>query len=98
VWHWIIAHFLQETGTSSSASRAYNFWSGFGSDIGELAIVGGLVSVYRQHNCHTKGCWRLGKHPVDGTPWRVCRRCHPTIADKAPTRAAIHADHQMAQQ
>ena len=21
------------------------------------------------HKCHYDGCWRLGKHRIDGTPW-----------------------------
>ena len=55
-------HFLDFIGLTST-NKMYNFWSGFGSDIGELAIVGAL---YRHVNCHEKGCWRLG-HNVNGT-------------------------------
>jgi hypothetical protein len=57
----------------------YGFWSGFGSDLGELAIAGALV---RMVNCHEKGCWRFGlfykghvvchkhRHNVGGTDGR----------------------------
>jgi hypothetical protein len=97
-WHqWLIVHLSQETGTSSASSRAYQFWSGFGSDIGEVAIIGGLVGIFRQHTCHTKHCYRIAKHPVEGTPYKVCRKCHPTIGNKAPTRAEIHSAHREAQ-
>lgn len=63
--HWLAVH----TGTVNESGTYYGFWSGFGSDLGELAIIGGLIQMYRKHNCHTQGCWRIGKHTVDGTPW-----------------------------
>jgi hypothetical protein len=62
----------------------YGFWSGFGSDLGELAIVGALVAMVRKHVCHVKGCWRIGRLPIEGTSWIVCRKHHP---DDAPTAA-----------
>lgn len=52
----------------TGTGRWYNFWSGSGSDIGELAIVGALL---RHVNCHESGCWRLGHH-INGT--LVCKR------------------------
>ena len=39
------------------------------TDQNEVAILGGVISLYRKHSCHTSGCWRIGKHTVDGTPW-----------------------------
>lgn len=55
----------------------YLWWSGAGSDLGELAIVGGLVTLVTKHNCHVKRCPRIGRHPVEGTAFMVCRRHHP---------------------
>ena len=46
-------------------------------DIGELAIVGALAAMVRQHNCEVHHCWRLGRHVVEGTGLRVCRKHHP---------------------
>ena len=78
-----------------SPSTAYNFWSGFGSDIGEVAIVGGLVHMARAANCHVKGCWRVGRHPVDGTAFKTCARHHPTVDHTVRVTAAhvasVHA-------
>ena len=54
----------------------YGFWSGAGSDITELAILGAIIQGARHINCHSKGCWRVGK-PVDGTPYRACHHHHP---------------------
>jgi hypothetical protein len=57
--------------------NGYQFWSGIGSDAGELAILGGIIAIYRRHNCHIRRCWRLSwhVHPEHGHP--VCRRHHP---------------------
>jgi hypothetical protein len=74
MWAWLL-HF---TGVRPlQPSYWYNFWSGFGANFGELAIVGGLLTIVRQHNCHVHRCWRLGRHEVEGTPHKVCRRHHP---------------------
>lgn len=76
IWHllhWLAVH----TGTVNEAGPYYGFWSGFGSDIGEIAIIGGMVTIYRKHNCHVKGCWRIARHPVPGTDFIVCRRHMP---------------------
>ena len=85
-------HFLYYIFGISGTGSWYAFWSGIGSDIGEIAIFSGLISLYRKHNCHAKGCWRLGRHPVAGTPYTVCRHHHP---EGAPTHqkitAAFHA-------
>ena len=71
--HWL-SHFL---GLDNLSGPYYGFWSGFGSDLSELAIAGGLIGVLRKHNCHVRWCWRVGRHPVEGTPFVVCRRHHP---------------------
>ena len=88
-WQPIMVHLSQETGTSSGASRAYDFWSGFGSDIGEATLVAGIVAALRHRNCHAKGCLRLG-HPVAGTPYVACHKHHP--AHTPPTRN-VSAEH-----
>jgi len=50
---------LRALGIDDVSGPWYAFWSGFGSDLGELAIVGAII---RHVNCHQKGCWRLGHH------------------------------------
>jgi len=59
IWllHWLAVH----TGTINEGGPYYGFWSGFGSDIGEVAII---------------GCWRLGRHQT-GAGHHVCRGHHP---------------------
>lgn len=68
--HWLWVH----TGTGNEAGPWYGFWSGFGSDLGEVALVGAVLGGYRKHNCHQSRCWRIGRHIVDGTPW--CNKHH----------------------
>jgi hypothetical protein len=63
-------------GIDNLSGRWYGFWSGIGSDLGELAIVGGLVTLVRHRNCEVHHCWRLGRHPTDGGHM-VCRKHHP---------------------
>jgi hypothetical protein len=74
-WMW----FLHFTGSDNENSTNYGFWSGFGSDLGEAAIFGGLIALYRKHNCHLHRCWRIGRHPLEGTPYVLCRHHHPQV-------------------
>ena len=59
----------------------YMFWSGIGSDFGQLtlitAVLAGLVTLWHQHNCHVHNCPRLQwhVHPDHGHP--VCKKHHP---------------------
>ena len=76
-WRHGLQHWLAvRTGTINEPGPEYGFWSGFGSDIGEVAIVGGLISVYRRNNCEVHGCWLLGRHQT-AAGHHVCRRHHP---------------------
>lgn len=69
------------------------FWGGFGSCLSEFAILG---VVWKHLNCNTKGCWRIGRHHVEGTPYKVCRRCHPTVPTAGASLAQIHGAHRWA--
>lgn len=69
-----LAHIL---GLDNASGHWYLFWSGIGSDITEFGIVVGLVALVRKHQCHVDRCWRIGRHPVGGTAYIVCRKHHP---------------------
>lgn len=58
----------------------YAFWSGFAQGV---PLFGGLYLLARKHNCHVHGCWRVGRHPVDGTSYIVCKSHHPAGATSA---------------
>lgn len=85
IWWW----FQHVTGVDYSSGPAYGFWSGFGSDIGELAILGGIVQLYRQHNCAIKGCYRIGHYEVQGTKYKTCHK-HAT----GPHHTKLIQDHK----
>jgi len=88
LWGWF-SHVL---GLDNLSGPFYGFWSGFGSDITELAILGGLVSVYLRHNCHVKRCWRIGRERVEGTTLVVCRKHHPHDAPEAHEIGGLHEE------
>lgn len=98
--HWLAVH----TGSSNTpgAPPNYNFWSGSGSDIGEVTILGGLLAIYKRHNCHTRWCWRFGRHDftddATGLTYRLCRHCHPEHPGRQLHRARIAVIHERNQQ
>lgn len=69
----------------------YGFWSGAGSDIGEATLVGAIIVAVRRVNCHGKGCWRVVTHPVDGTPFKACRKHHPVLSHQPRITAEVMA-------
>jgi hypothetical protein len=77
--HWL----AQLLGLNDPSGRAYAWWSGAGSDLGELAILGGMAGIYRRHQCHVRRCWRIARQQVEGTTWHVCHRHHPAGAPTA---------------
>jgi hypothetical protein len=93
----LVNGFLTFIGVYNGNSRWYLFWGGFGSCLSELAI---LVVVWRKINCHAKGCYRIGLHHVEGTPYITCGKHHPTHpgsgAVTAEQIAQAHTDAQAA--
>jgi hypothetical protein len=73
--HWTAIHI----GSTKESGPYYGFWSGFGSDISEGAIAVGLYTGLRKVNCHSKMCWRIGHHPLEGTPYHLCKKHHPDV-------------------
>ena len=91
VWHWIEVH----TGTVNESGPYYVLWSGFGSDIGEIAIIGGLLQILHHHNCHVKGCWRIARHTyqMDGAEYKLCRKHHPATPSRLHTAEVFLTHH-----
>lgn len=60
--------------------NGYQFWSGIGSDFGELTIITAIVVWWKTHECHVDGCHRFGKHPFQH--YKLCKKHHPAVPDK----------------
>jgi hypothetical protein len=93
--HWVALH----TGIiNGGPDHYYNFWSGFGSDLGEATLITAVgVGVYtgvRKVNCHSKGCWRIGHHALEGTPYILCRHHHPGVPSGGATHEHILEQHR----
>lgn len=73
---------LHILGLDDATGHWYLFWSGIGSDISEIALLGGLAAFWRQHKCHTRRCWRFARHPHerDGVTYRLCAKHHPGVS------------------
>jgi len=78
ILYWLEIH----TGTVNESGPYYGFFSGFGSDIAEFAILGGVVQFYRQHNCHVKRCKRFKTfkfvEKATGNEYKLCKKHHPS--------------------
>jgi hypothetical protein len=74
-----------------ATGKWYSFWSSFGACLTYFAI---FVVAYRKLNCHAQGCWRLGLHHVEGTPFITCRKHHPTGGATVESIRQAHHDHQ----
>jgi hypothetical protein len=94
------------TGLDDLSGSWYGFWSGFGSDLGELALIGAVgtatYQLVKKYNCHEPGCWRVGTHPAAGGEFLLCYRHHPDFQGRKPSHEMIerlhaqHLEHQAA--
>jgi hypothetical protein len=76
----------------------YGFWSGFGSDLAEISVLGaigtGVYQLVKKFNCHQPGCWRVGNHPAAGGQFMLCYRHHPDYQGRRPGAALIERLHR----
>lgn len=66
-------------------------WSGIIGTVEGAGAFGAGYVLYRRHNCHVDGCWRVGRHAAAGGKYIVCRRHHP---EPAPTHAHVLQEHE----
>jgi len=94
--HWLAVH----TGSVNEPGVAPGnaFWGGVASDLGEVTLVGGMLAIYRKHNCHQRHCWRFGRHDftdeATGLTFRLCRKCHPAHPGRHLTKLHIARIHE----
>lgn len=78
IWHWLQEFLGINTGIPGHTVRWYNFWSGFGSDLGEVTVIGGAIMIYKHHNCAVPRCPRIAhrKYEIKETKQYTCRHHH----------------------
>jgi hypothetical protein len=54
----------------------YQLESGFVPALTVLTLLSAVVGAWRHVNCHQPGCWRSGRHRVNGTPWCDRHECN----------------------
>lgn len=97
--HWLAyatgSYNCPKTGCPGGVAHNYNFFSGSGSDIGQITLVGSIVALIvttlRKNNCEVHGCWRLGRHQT-AAGHVVCRRHHPDDHLTAEAVAEAHEE------
>lgn len=70
-------------GQAGLGCKGYNFWSGIaGSFLISLPnwFIAGFL-FFRHTNCHAPWCPNVGKYPLEGTPFKLCKKHHPDIPD-----------------
>ncbi len=80
---------LHVLGLDNLSGPWYGFWSGFGADISEAAVVGTMITLVRHHTCEVHRCWRLGRHAT-AAGHRVCRKHHPEDKLTGASVASAH--------
>ena len=78
IWHWLQEVLGFNAGVPGHTTRWYNGVSGSGSDIGELVLIGSIITLYKHHNCAVPRCPRIAhkKYEVPETKQYVCHRHH----------------------
>jgi hypothetical protein len=89
-----------ETGSQNTAGTPpnYNYWSGFGSvfpwELGLFVSVWAwMITHYRLNNCHIEKCPWIGKYPVAGGHYKVCRKHHPEAHVRHKKVSFEHVQH-----
>lgn len=87
--HFGLGYWLQvHTGTVNEPGPYYGFFSGFGSDITEVTLLGGFIVLGRKANCHTTHCWRIGRFHLAGGQYLVCGKHHRAVTC-APSKLTV---------
>ena len=73
----------------------YQLYSGSLSDLSELTLLGGLIAMWRHHDCGVKGCWRLSVRKPTAAGDHVCRK-HAPVGHVGKSHAQILEDHKRA--
>jgi hypothetical protein len=87
---------IHALGIDTQLSFFYAFYSGFGPfAVSVLTLALSIGTILFAVNCHVHGCLRIGKYPMVGGQFKVCRKHHSNPAVKnGLTVEHIHAAHE----
>lgn len=68
--HWLAWRFgMGDWPVPTGTPWTYQLWSGMIPGLTVATLFGAVIGSWHLHNCHHSGCWRIGKHRINGTPW-----------------------------
>lgn len=74
--------------------NGYQWHSGIGSDIQELAIFGTVIALVKHANCDAPRCFRYGPHRTADGHHKLCRKHHPDLPNHKLSLHEIRLRHQ----
>lgn len=81
--------FIHFYGIDTQQSDNYDFWSGpAGPFITLLGFTTLITGAWHRLNCHTDGCWRIGRFHVAGGQFLVCGKHHTAVTGH-PSRLTV---------
>lgn len=85
-----------------AACKSYNFFSGIGSDISQITLVGTLVggalALLKHLNCDAPRCLRYGPHRTADGHHKLCRVHHPDLPKRRQSLESILHHHHKAKE
>lgn len=93
--HWLLTAFRTYV-LHPEHGNGYQLWSGAGSDLGEITMIGLAVAAFKHWNCEAPRCLRHGKHPTADGQHHLCRKHHPDLPNRRLSLAEIHLRHARA--
>lgn len=94
MWHWLSQAFSTYV-LHVQNHNGYQWWSGAGSDLGELALITAVIAAYRHVNCDAPRCWRRGPYKT-AAGHKLCRKHHPEAHPRHLSLREIHLLHHEA--
>ena len=95
MWH-VASSFWQTYVLHVQRGAGYQWWSGAGSDLGELTLIAGALALIKHLNCDAPRCLRYGPHRTVDSQHRLCRAHHPDLPARRLSLREIHERHHAA--
>lgn len=90
LWPRGFVHFF---GIDTQQSDNYDFFSGPGPVFVTILLgSGALFTLWSHLNCHVDGCPRIGKFPLAGGQYKVCRQHLPEGHPAHPAKGELTAE------